>query len=209
MLRSLLPFVFCFSAHTVVALDENEDPDEPPAEIEAVRKAFHASAVKIYKSLIDEMTAEDKQAAKDELDADDSDLPDKLANIVVTHFREPLAVSRDEAKALLGGKFDDRGNRAKVKEAKAFMAKTGIPLPMIMVVLFKKFDSGEIKSGFDLEFAARFLHHHVVVAKKALEGKRPPSKPPEQAPAKPPEAQPPKPSEKPVEKKSTEEESEE
>ncbi len=208
MLRHLFPFVFCFCALSGVVLAEDEDSDEVPAEVAQVRKAFHASAVRIYKSLVDELTAEQKQVAKDDLDADEAELPEKLADVVVTHFREALVVSREEAQALLAGKFDDRGNRTKVKEAKAFMAKAEIPLPMVMVVLFKKFDSGEIKSGFDLEFAARFLHHHVVVAKKALEGKRPPPKSHEKTPAKPLEAQPPKPSEKPLEKQSAEEESE-
>jgi len=187
MSRHFFTSALCIFALIDVALAE-EDSDDAPDEVEQVQKAFHASAVRIYKSLAGEMSEEEKRAAKEQFDAEEEELPEKLADVAVVHFREALAVSREEAKALLAGKFDDRGNRAKIKEAKALMARLEIPLPRIHVVLIQNVDSGQIKTGFDLEFAARFLHHHVLVAKKVLESRRPPPRDRGKAPGKPQDA---------------------
>lgn len=134
------------------------------------QKKFERVAREVYSDLVRQMDEKTRHEAMRALACTEEQLPEKLAGMLMQTSRNLFVLSEKEAREVLSGKFDNYGNRAKVRIAKKVLTATGITLPLLTTVLIDQFDSGQLH-GLKLEFAARVLSHQAEQVKQALGGR--------------------------------------
>lgn len=134
--------------------------DSAPAQAKRGQEIFEGTARAFAAGLFAETRAQDPTAADALLKAsgaaNDAAFADLAAAETLVRYGLVLALTDAQAAAFRAGRFDDPGNRERVKEYAAALEKNKTPLPEIARYAFERARSGAAR-GLELEFAARVL----------------------------------------------------
>lgn len=134
--------------------------DAAPAQARRGQEIFETPARTLAAGLVAETRAKDPAAA-DRLIAsaglkDDAAFVEMATRELLTRYGVVLALTDAQAADFKAGRFDDEGNRKRVKETLERFATTRLPLPDVCRYALEGARSGAA-SGLDLEFATRIL----------------------------------------------------
>jgi hypothetical protein len=144
-------------------------PPPVPSPIQRGAALFAPAAANLGRIMAAELKARDEKAFQRYIQEsggkDESDLVRKVESEVLSRYADAFSVSAAMEAELKAGKFDDAWNHKRMNKAIGIFADRKLNLPEVCRVAIKRVQSGDWKSGLELEFTARMLEGEILMPK--------------------------------------------